>query len=187
MSEAGELVYIGLGANLGDREDNLVGAIEAIEKDSDLAVLRMSSVFETEPVGPPGQAFYLNAVVALRVLLGPFELLTRLRGIERTMGRERRPEDLRWGPRTLDLDILFFGDQRIEAPDLVIPHARAHERNFVMTPLAEIAPDLIHPRLGVAVAEIARGLPDLGPAYVWSDSTRWPARGKDSKAGGPVP
>ena len=185
MREGEELVYVGLGANLGDREENLARAIETIEKDSDLALLGVSSAFETAPVGPPGQDFYLNAVVVLRVRLEPFELLTRLRGIERAMGRDRRREEERWGPRTLDLDILFFGDRQIETADLVIPHARAHERNFVMGPLAEIAPDLIHPRLGIAVAEIARALPDLGNAYVWSDPTRWSARRRDSSADDP--
>jgi 2-amino-4-hydroxy-6-hydroxymethyldihydropteridine diphosphokinase len=106
----------------------------------------------------------------------------RLREIERAMGRDRRPEDVRWGPRTLDLDILFFGARQIETAELVIPHARAHERNFVMAPLAQIAPGLIHPGLGIAVAEIARGLSDLGRGYAWSGQTPWPARG-----GGPLP
>jgi 2-amino-4-hydroxy-6-hydroxymethyldihydropteridine diphosphokinase len=179
MNEGQELVYVGLGANLGDREESLARAIETIEKDSDLALFGVSSVFETEPVGPPGQDFYLNAVVALRVRLGPLELLVRLRGIERAMGRDRRQEKERWGPRTLDLDILFFGDRQIETPELVIPHVRAHERNFVMAPLAEIAPGLIHPRLGITVAEIALALPDLGSAYVWSDPARWPSGADD--------
>lgn len=176
MSEGEELVYVALGANLGDREESFAGVIEAIEKDSDLALVCASSIFETEPVGPPGQDFYLNAVVALRVRLDPFELLTRLHAIERAMGRDRRAESERWGPRELDLDILFFGDRQIETPTLVVPHARAHERNFVMEPLSEIAPGLIHPRLGITAAEIARSLPDLGGAYVWSGPTVWPMR-----------
>jgi len=182
MSDRGEFVYVGLGANLGDREESLSQAVERMENDSELAVVSLSSVFETEPIGPPGQDFYLNAVVGMRVLLGPLELLERLREIERLTGRDRRPEDARWGPRTLDLDILFFGDRTLEVAELVIPHARAHERNFVMTPLAQIAPDLIHPRLGISVAEMARGLPDLGHAYDWSGPTPWPARGLDARA-----
>jgi len=176
MREGGEIVYVALGANLGDREGSFEAAIEAIEKDSDLSLLRASSVFETAPVGPAGQDFYLNAVVELRVWLNPLAFLTRLHAIERAMGRDRREEHTRWGPRKLDLDILFFGDRQIETPELVIPHARAHERNFVMAPMAEIAPGLKHPRLGISIAEIAGTLPELGAAYVWSDRGRWPSQ-----------
>ena len=148
MTGSGEIVYVALGANLGDREATFAAVIQAIEDDREFALLRVSSVFETEPIGPPGQGLYLNVVVGLRTRLDPIELLKRLHAIERAMGRDRQREISRWGPRTLDLDILFFGERVIDSPELVIPHARAHERNFVMTPLAEIAPSLMHPKLG---------------------------------------
>ncbi|MFP6656429.1 MAG: 2-amino-4-hydroxy-6-hydroxymethyldihydropteridine diphosphokinase [Myxococcota bacterium] len=176
MNSAGEIVYVALGANLGDRGATFASAIEAFEQDADLDLLRVSSIFETDPVGPAGQDAYLNAVVEIRVRLGPPELLARLHAIERAMGRDREAEAERWGPRELDLDILFFGDRWIESPTLVVPHARAHERNFVMTPLAEIVPDLIHPKLGLSVAEIARGLPELDRRSVWADPAAWPGR-----------
>ena len=176
MRTGGEVVYVAFGANLGDREAAFAAAIEAIEKDPDLALVRASTALETNPIGPPGQDSYLNAVVELRVWIDPFELLARLHRIERLVGRDRRRETERWGPRRLDLDILIFGEQRIDSPQLVIPHPRAPERNFVMVPLAEIAPSLRHPLLGSRVAEIARSLPDPGSAHVWSNPSCWPSR-----------
>ena len=180
--DGSEMVYIAVGSNLGDREGALVGVIEAIEKDVDLALLQASSVYETEPVGPPDQDYYLNAVLAMSVRLAPLELLSRLHGIERSMGRDRGSEQTRWGPRRLDLDILLFGDRQMDTALLVIPHARAHERNFVMVPLAEIAPALVHPVLGCSVTEIARSLPALDVVYAFSQPCGWPSA---SRASGP--
>lgn len=174
MRSGGEIVYVALGANLGDRGATFATVIATIEKDADLDLLRVSSIFETDPMGPLGQGTYLNAVIELRVRLDPFELLTLLHAIERAMGRDRGAETERWGARELDLDILFFGDRRIDSVDLVVPHARAHERNFVMTPLAEIVPDLIHPVFGISIAEIALGLPKLDRHRVWAESAAWP-------------
>jgi 2-amino-4-hydroxy-6-hydroxymethyldihydropteridine diphosphokinase len=185
MRRGGEIVYVALGSNLGDREGNFAAVLEAIEKDSDLCLLRASSVFETEAVGPPGQGPYLNAVVELRVWHEPLELLTRLHAIERAMGRDRRGETQRWGPRKLDLDIIFFGDREIELPTLIVPHRRAHERNFVMTPLAEIVPALIHPQLGKSAAEIAGSLPVLESAYVWAGPNVWPPTERAAQPGDP--
>jgi 2-amino-4-hydroxy-6-hydroxymethyldihydropteridine diphosphokinase len=173
--EQGELVYVAVGSNLGDREKAFVGALESLVADPDLCLLRVSRVFETPPVGPVGQGAYLNAVIELRVALGPFELLERLHRIERAMGRDRSQEAERWGPRSLDLDILFFGERQIESSELVIPHPRSHERNFVMVPMAEIAPKLRHPTLEKSMAEIARSLDGLRGPYDWSDPSRWPS------------
>ena len=171
--EANETVYVALGSNLGDREKAFVSAREAVVADPELCVIRASRVFETPPVGPPGQGAYLNAVIALRVGLDPFELLERLHRIERGMGRDRSQDAVRWGPRSLDLDILFFGQRSIESSELTIPHPRAHERNFVMVPMAEIAPELVHPTLEKTMAEIAGSLDPLVRPYAWSDSTGW--------------
>lgn len=174
VRSGGEIVYVALGANLGDRGATFATVIATIEQDADLDLLRLSSIFETDPMGPPGQDAYLNAVVEMRVRLGPAELLVWLHAMERAMGRDRAAEAERWGARELDLDILFFANRRIDSDDLVIPHARAHERNFVMTPLAEIVPDLIHPVLGMSIAEIVLGLPKLDRRCVWAESTAWP-------------
>jgi 2-amino-4-hydroxy-6-hydroxymethyldihydropteridine diphosphokinase len=170
----GEIVYVAVGANLGDREATFAATVRAIDAESDLLLLSASPVFETEPVGPAGQGAYLNAVMQLRAWLGPIELLRRLQSIEFALGRDRRRETLRWGPRQLDLDILFFGDRCIDSPDLVVPHLHAHERIFVMAPMAEIAPSFIHPKLGITVGQIARSFPDPVGVRAWPRPPGWP-------------
>lgn len=155
MRIGGELAYVAVGANLGDREATFASVIRSIESEVDLVLLAASPVFETPPIGPEGQGAYLNAVLELRSWLAPLDLLRRLQAIEAGHGRDRGPGAVRWGPRTIDLDLLFFGDRCIELPDLVVPHPRAHERSFVMTPMAELAPDYRHPVIGTRVAEIA--------------------------------
>ncbi len=133
--------YVALGSNLGDRAAHLEAAIAALRATPGIEVIALSSVRETEPVGGPPQGPYLNAVVALRTELAPRALLERLLEIEAAQGRERGPE--RNAPRTLDLDLLLYGDEKIDEPDLVVPHPRMHERAFVLEPLAELAPDLV--------------------------------------------
>ncbi len=113
--------------------------------------VRASSLYETEPVGMEGQPWFLNAVLWIRTAISPVELLSRLLEIERAMGRVRN-EPL--GPRIIDLDILVFGTMVIKSEFLEIPHPRMHERRFVLEPLAEIAPNLIHPVLGVSIADL---------------------------------
>ncbi len=174
MRTGGEIVYVAVGANLGDREATFSAAIRAIEAEADLLLLSASPVFETEPVGPEGQGAYLNAVLQLRVWLGPVELLRRLQSIEIVLGRDPNRETLRWGPREIDLDILFFGDRCIDSPDLVVPHARAHERIFVMAPMAEIAPAFVHPKLGITVGEIVLSFPDREGVRAWPRPAGWP-------------
>ena len=129
-----ELAYIALGANLGDPEQAIRDAIERIRALGE--VTAVSSIHITSPVGgPPNQPDYRNAVLALRTTLPPEELLDRLLAIERDMGRVRRE---RWGPRLIDLDLLTYGDQKIDTPTLTLPHPRMNERSFVLDPLSEI-------------------------------------------------
>jgi 2-amino-4-hydroxy-6-hydroxymethyldihydropteridine diphosphokinase len=177
MAPAGELVYVALGANLGDRERTFAAVVEAIESDPDVDLQRASPIFETEPMGPSGQGAYLNAVVQLDSRIGPVELLRRLKALERSLGRNRDQERIRWGPRVIDLDIIFFGTLQLDTPDLVIPHSEAHLRLFVMAPLAEIAPDFIHPTLSIPVAEIARSLLAGDPVRRWPSPSGWPESG----------
>ncbi len=139
-------VYLALGSNLGDREKNLEEARERIA--AFVSITRVSSIYETEPVGVKEQPWFLNQVLAGTTILSPIDLLRRVKKIETEMGRT---EGIRFGPRPIDIDILFY-DRVIElSPILTIPHPRLHERAFVLTPLAEIAPELIHPRLRVPI------------------------------------
>ncbi len=148
--------YVGLGANLGRREEALRAALEAFDGRDGVRVVRASSFIETQPVGgPPGQPPYLNAAAELRTTLEPEALLRTLQETEDAFGRTR---EVRWGPRTLDLDLLLYGDRVIEMPALTVPHPRMHERRFVLGPLCEIAPEAVHPVLGRTVREMLEGL-----------------------------
>ena len=135
------IAYIGLGANLGDREENLRAALERLRG---LGPLRVSSFRETEPVGVIDQPPFLNAAAELETDLAPRELLARLLEIERDLGRERA-EETRWGPRPIDLDLLVYGDETIDEVGLTVPHPRLAERRFALEPLHELAPDLTLP------------------------------------------
>ena len=133
--------YIAIGSNLGDRAQTIESGIDSVRGIDQTELLRVSTIIETEPVGPDGQGAYLNGVLCVRTSLSPRALLRAMLEIERTHGRDRDREQ-RWGARTLDLDLLVFGDQRIDEPGLCVPHPRLHERSFVLIPLAEIAPEL---------------------------------------------
>ncbi len=137
--------YIALGSNLGDRESYIRGAIEAVGRLEGTDVVAESSVIETDPVGPDGQGPYLNAVIHIRTTLAPRDLLDELLAIEHEFGRDRS-EQQRWGPRTLDLDVLVYENLIIDEHGLNVPHPRLHDRLFVLVPLAEIAPELNIPR-----------------------------------------
>jgi len=134
--------YIGLGSNIGDREVALWAALELLGDD----VVAVSSFRETDPVGYLDQPMFLNAAAALETELEPRALLDRLLELERELGRTR--EGPRFGPRTIDLDLLLYGDRVIDEPGLVVPHPRLAERRFVLEPLAELDPDLVVPGLG---------------------------------------
>jgi 2-amino-4-hydroxy-6-hydroxymethyldihydropteridine diphosphokinase len=148
-----QTAYVGLGSNLGDREQNLLAALARFDAEGWL--VRRSSFRETDPVGVTDQPRFVNAVAELRTGLGPRELLDRLLGIERELGRERARER-RWGPRIIDLDLLLFGDEVIEEPGLTVPHPRLAGRRFVLEPLVELAPDLELPD-GRRVQELLAG------------------------------
>lgn len=146
--------YIALGSNLGNRRRNIDLALALMSGCQELQITVMSPLMETHPVGGPPQGKYLNGAVEVETLLQPRPLLAFLQDIEARLGRTRKA---RWGPRTMDLDILLYGTELIEEKGLVIPHPRMHRRLFVLEPLCEIAPDAWHPKLKKKVSELLEG------------------------------
>jgi 2-amino-4-hydroxy-6-hydroxymethyldihydropteridine diphosphokinase len=150
------LCLIGLGSNLGDREGLLHEALIGLQRHGNIEVLRWSRYYETLPVGgPPGQAAYLNAAAVLRTSLSPRALLAELQGVEIGLGRQR---NVRWGARTVDLDLLLYENLTVADPDLVIPHPRMAWRRFVLEPAAEVAPEMLHPGTGWSVGRLLEHL-----------------------------
>lgn len=158
MSHLKSEVFIALGANLGDRELALPRAIAEIGKLPDTRVTAISGFYDTEPVGLVAQGNFLNAVLRIETGLAPMGLLNELQRLETDVFRRRR--DGPGGPRTMDIDILFYGSRVLDCEKLIIPHPRLHERSFVLTPLAEIAPEFIHPVIGQSVQKLLDSLPD---------------------------
>jgi 2-amino-4-hydroxy-6-hydroxymethyldihydropteridine diphosphokinase len=140
--------YIGLGANLGDREGALRRALEALDAEASIDVAAVSTVRETEPVGYLDQPPFLNAAARLETELAPRELLATLLRVEQELGRDRSGSEIRFGPRTIDLDLLLYGELELDEDGLTVPHPRLHERRFVLEPLAELAPGLVVPGRG---------------------------------------
>ncbi len=133
--------FLALGSNLGDRLEHLRAAARKLDETRGIDVVRSSRIYETEPVGPP-QPAYLNAAIEVVTTLTPRELLEAARAVEDSLGRVRAE---RWGPRTIDVDILLYDEQTVDEPDLVIPHPRMHERGFVLVPLGELDADAMLP------------------------------------------
>lgn len=152
--------YVGLGSNLGDRLELLREGRRLLGLTPGILVLASSPIYLTAPMGGPvGQPDYFNAVLALQSHLGPSALLWRCLEIEALLGRQRLEH---WGARTLDLDLLLFGQASMEERELILPHPRLHLRRFVLAPLADLAPDLIHPLLGCCVSELLCRCSDEG-------------------------
>ncbi|MDQ4058739.1 MAG: 2-amino-4-hydroxy-6-hydroxymethyldihydropteridine diphosphokinase [Actinomycetota bacterium] len=135
--------YIGIGSNVGERLVFCREAVAALDDTDGIRVTAASGLYETTPVGGPPQRSFINLVARLETTLGPRDLLAICQSIERTLGRE--PSDIRWGPRVIDLDVLVFGDQKVNEGDLEIPHPRMTQRRFVLVPLLEIDPDAADP------------------------------------------
>ncbi len=146
--------YVGLGSNLGDREETIRRAVAWLRAEDGIEVVGVSSLRETEPWGPVEQPAFLNAVVAIETGLDPRTLLERLLDVERRLGRVR-VEGERWGPRRIDLDLLLYGEEVVDEPGLAVPHPHLHERRFALEPLAELAPDAVVPGRGTAAALLA--------------------------------
>ena len=155
MATLSYLSYLSLGSNVGEREKHLDDAIARLEAHG--RVVSVSSLYETEPVEFTNQAWFLNCAVAFETTETPEQLMASILRIEAEMGRQRVENK---GPRTIDIDILLFGDAILDAPALTVPHPAMHERRFVLQPLAEIAPEAKHPLLKKTICELLDGLPE---------------------------
>ncbi|HUK63483.1 MAG TPA: 2-amino-4-hydroxy-6-hydroxymethyldihydropteridine diphosphokinase [Dongiaceae bacterium] len=152
--------YVGIGSNLGEREQHVRAALDALAALPDTTLTRASSLYDTEPVGGPDQPDFLNAVAELDTDLAPRQLFWNLMRIERQLGRVRT---VRWGPRTIDLDLLLAGDWVISEPDLQVPHPELVRRSFVLVPLVELDPMLRHPVSGETLLQILSRLETRPP------------------------
>ena len=155
-------VYLSLGSNLGRREDNLRRAIGLLRRY--VRPRRASSVYETAPWGFRQQPDFLNCVLEVTATLAPRQVLSSVKSLEREMGRQ---PGVRYGPRLIDVDILFYGGQTLEYPDLQIPHPRLHQRAFVLVPLGDLAPELSHPTLRLTMAQLADGVAGKSGVKLW--------------------
>ena len=167
------LAYIGLGGNLGDRRAYLERACALLAESDGVQFRRASNIYETDPVGPPGQDAYYNAVAEVATAMDPAALVARCKAVEGEIGRQHRE---RWGPREIDLDLLLCGAIVVESDTVHVPHPELHRRGFVLVPLAELNRDLLHPGLGRTVAELLDACPEplgirgtigaLAPAWI---------------------
>jgi 2-amino-4-hydroxy-6-hydroxymethyldihydropteridine diphosphokinase len=154
-----QTVFIGMGSNQGDKQQTILNALELLCRHPQIHLQRMSSLYRTEPVGFTEQDWFVNGVLCAVTELAAEAMLDATMEIEQTLGRVRTTQ---WGPRRIDLDLLFYGTLRLESLRLTLPHPRLHERRFVLTPLVEIAPDWVHPVLGRSMRELLAGLPAEG-------------------------
>ncbi|HEV7734838.1 MAG TPA: 2-amino-4-hydroxy-6-hydroxymethyldihydropteridine diphosphokinase [Candidatus Binatia bacterium] len=151
-------VHIGIGSNLGDRKANAAEAMERVSQLPDTKIMRASSLYESEPLGD-AKTWFVNSVIEIETELQPEPLLKKLKAIEEAMGR-KRVKGKRWGSRIIDLDILMFDQDVIAKRTLKIPHPEMHKRRFVLLPLAELAPHVIHPKLGQSVSTLLATVKD---------------------------
>ncbi|MGD9009341.1 MAG: 2-amino-4-hydroxy-6-hydroxymethyldihydropteridine diphosphokinase [Desulfobacteraceae bacterium] len=151
-----DLVYISIGSNIGDLLNNCCQAIEALRSDPDIHVIGRSPFYRTAPVDFREQDWFLNAALKLQTSVPPIQLLNQIQAVQRMLGR--KADTVRFGPRIIDLDIIFYGDQILETAELTLPHPRMHKRRFVLQPICDIDPTIVHPLLRVSVQDLLNQL-----------------------------
>ncbi|WP_456272798.1 2-amino-4-hydroxy-6-hydroxymethyldihydropteridine diphosphokinase [Bacillus sp. AK031] len=156
--------YLSLGSNVGNRENYLKEAIKLLNHHHDIEVMKVSSIYETEPVGFTEQGEFLNLVLEITTSLSAEKLLRQCLQVEKDLGRER---EFRWGPRIIDLDILLYNQENIETEKLIVPHPRMHERAFVLVPLAELSQTIKHPKLDTSMSALLDEIPDKEGVRLW--------------------
>jgi len=161
VGDGAATVYLSLGSNLGDRAAMLAAAVDGLGRVTGVCVRRVSPLYESEPWGLTEQPKFLNIVVEIETALAPLELLQAVKALEQRLGR--RP-GLRWGPRSIDIDLILWGSVTVHTPELSLPHERFRERAFVLTPLADLAPEAVDPETGSTVAALADRLDTSGLA-----------------------
>jgi 2-amino-4-hydroxy-6-hydroxymethyldihydropteridine diphosphokinase len=150
-------VFIGIGSNLGDRKAHYYEALERVARLSRTRIVKESSLYESEPIGD-AETWYVNGAIEIETEFPPEPLLRHLKAIERAMGRTKKAQAKKWTSRTIDLDILFFGNRVVDTRSLKIPHPELHNRRFVLLPLSELAPNLIHPHFGTTISRLLAAL-----------------------------
>lgn len=160
----GNIAYLSIGSNIGDRLETFQRAIQLLDMNDKIRLEDLSSIYETDPVGYTDQACFLNAVIKITTSLKPEELLRTCLFIESELGRKR---EIRWGPRTLDLDILLYNQENIETESLIVPHPRMQERAFVIIPLMELDPNIKLPNVNAALDDILNQIPDKEGVRLW--------------------
>ena len=156
--------YLSIGSNMGERFDTFQKAFRLLSENPHIKLVACSSLYETDPVGYTDQDCFLNAVFKVETDLKPEDLLRSCMRVEQELGRKR---DVRWGPRTLDLDILLYNHENVETEILSIPHPRMHERAFVMIPLMELEPDIILPKMNTSLSDLLEKIPDKEGVRLW--------------------
>jgi len=150
------IAYLSTGSNLGDKLENCRSGLAALDQTEGIHIDAVSAFYMTEPMEYSDQPWFVNAAVRIRTTLNPLDLLTTLKALERKSGR--KDSGIRFGPRTLDFDIIFYNDIVLETPSLIVPHPRLHEREFVLRPICDLAPELMHPVLKKTAAELLAAL-----------------------------
>ncbi|MFJ7851094.1 2-amino-4-hydroxy-6-hydroxymethyldihydropteridine diphosphokinase [Peribacillus sp. NPDC097206] len=156
--------YLSIGSNMGESFDTFQRAFQLLSEDPHIKLVSCSSLYETDPVGYTDQDCFLNAVIKVETDLTPEDLLRACMQVEQELGRKR---NVRWGPRTLDLDILLYNHENVETEILSIPHPRMHERAFVIIPLMELEPDIILPKMNTSLSDLLEKIPDKEGVRLW--------------------